>query len=89
MNKRIRELVDQAGIAIGNNRAEGSRIDLLNKFAELIIRECTDRCGSQADQRNILRSFGLEVESNIKYTASERDGSVNSQYEREYNLPRG
>jgi len=89
MNKRIRELVDQAGIAIGNNRAEGSRIDLLNKFAELIIRECTDRCGSQADQRNILRSFGLEVESNIKYVASERDGSVNSQYEREYNLPRG
>jgi len=89
MNKRIRELVNEAGIAIGNNVAEGSRIDLLNKFAELIIRECTDRCGSQADQRNILRSFGLEVESNIKYTASERDGSVNSQYEREYNLPRG
>ena len=89
MNKRIRELVDQAGIAIGNNRAEGSRIDLLNKFAELIIRECASRCGSQSDQRNILTSFGLEVESNIKYPASERDGSVNSQYEREYNLPRG
>lgn len=41
MNKRIRELVDEAGIAIGNNRAEGSRIDLLNKFAELIVRECS------------------------------------------------
>jgi hypothetical protein len=40
MNKKIRKLVDEAGIAIGNNKAEGSRIDLLNKFAELIIREC-------------------------------------------------
>jgi len=89
MNERIEELAYQSGIALGNNYAEGSRRDLLEKFAELIIRECTDRCGSQADQRNILKSFGLEVESNIKYPSPERDGSVNSQYEREYNLPKG
>ena len=69
---------------------DGEDIDVFErmKFAEFIIRECASRCGSQSDQRNILTSFGLEVESNIKYPASERDGSVNSQYEREYNLPR-
>jgi len=91
MNERIRELAEQSFDIIKDNRG---RVDYsadsygIEKFAELLIRECTDRCGSQADQRNILKSFGLEVESNIKYTASERNGSVNSQYEREYNLPK-
>lgn len=83
MNKRIRELYYEC-------QDESQSIEqCYQNFAELIIRECTDRCGSQADQRNILKSFGLEVESNIKYPSPERDGSVNSQYEREYNLPKG
>jgi hypothetical protein len=86
MNDRIKELMNQAGTDcsgkwMGTNHAE--------KFAELIIKECSSRCGSQADQRNILKSFGFEVESNIKYTAPERNWSINSQYKREYNLPKG
>ena len=86
MNNRIKELMNQAGTDcsgkwMGTNHAE--------KFAELIIRECSNRCGSQADQRNILKSFGFEVESNIKYAAPERNWSINSQYKREYNLPKG
>ena len=59
------------------------------KFVEAVVRECADRCGSQADQRNLLKSFGFEVESNVKYPSPEKSGSMNSQYEREYNLPRG
>ena len=91
MNERIRELADKIWEEKYWTNPNKDKLlpAQLNRFAELIIRECTDRCGSQADQRNILRSFGLEVESNIKYTASERNGSVNSQYEREYNLPKG
>ena len=58
------------------------------KFAEAVIKECANRCGSQADQRNLLKSFGIEVESNIKYPSPEKNGSINSQYEREYNLPK-
>ena len=88
MNDRIRDFMTEAGISV-EYVINTKQIVVLEKFAELIVRECADRCGSQADQRNILRSFGLEVESNIKYTASERNGSVNSQYEREYNLPKG
>lgn len=57
------------------------------EFAEYIVRECARICGSQADQRNILKHFNLEVESNIKYPSPELSGSVNSQYTRKYNLP--
>lgn len=91
MNERIRQLAEQTGYiwhASGDPQIYEFTPEKLAKFAELIVRECADRCGSQSDQRNILKSFGLEVESNIKYTASERNGSVNSQYEREYNLPK-
>jgi hypothetical protein len=89
MNTLIEKLALESGIALGNNINEGSRRDLLNKFAELIIRECAACCGSQSDMRNIRKRFGLPVESNVKYPGPEKNGSINSQYEREYNLPKG
>jgi hypothetical protein len=91
MNERIKELAEQASIVIPKDSEYNGHIyrNTIEKFAELIIRECSNRCGSQADQRNILKSFGFEVESNIKYTAPERNWSINSQYDREYNLPKG
>ena len=89
MNKRLKELAEQAGylpdmFGIGHWDSQEC-----NKFAELIIRECSNRCGSQADQRNLLTSFGFEVQSNVKYPAPERHWSIKSQYDREYNLPKG
>ena len=48
MNKRIEELVEESGIAVGNNYAEGSRRDLLNKFAQLIVKECAEVAGCNA-----------------------------------------
>ena len=59
------------------------------RFAEAIVEECASMCMSQADRRNLRQAFGLPVESNIKYPAPEANGSVTSQYQREYNLPRG
>ena len=44
MNERIRELAEQADIVFGhynNNEVICSAIDI-NKFAELIVKECTD-----------------------------------------------
>jgi len=58
------------------------------RFAEAIVEECAKCCGSQADTRNIRRRFGLLVESNIKYTCPEPSTSVESQYNREYNIPK-
>ena len=89
MNERLKQLAEQAGYLPDMFGIGHWDMPECKKFAELIVRECSSRCGSQADQRNILKSFGLEVESNVKYPAPERDGSVNSQYEREYNLPMG
>ena len=91
MNERIKLFAEQAGIVIPEYSEYNGHIyrNTIEKFAELIIKECSSRCGSQADQRNILKSFGFEVESNIKYHSPERNGSINSQYEREYNLPKG
>lgn len=91
MNQRIQLLSEQAEkYADDNFRGEPTWSEAFeSKFAELIVAECAACCGSQADKKNIRQRFGLPVESNIKYSASERDGSVNSQYEREYNLPKG
>jgi hypothetical protein len=89
MNKRIRELSEQAEkYADDNFRGEPTWSEAFeSKFAELIVKECAACCGSQADMRNIRKRFGLSVESNIKYPSPEKSGSTNSQYEREYNLP--
>lgn len=58
------------------------------RFAEYVVEHCAQLCASQADRRNIRHAFGLPVENPVKYPAPEVSGSVNSQYEREYNLPR-
>jgi hypothetical protein len=56
------------------------------RLAKLIVQECVKSCGSQADKANILKTFGLPVESNVKYISPEASGSVDSQYRRRYNL---
>ena len=67
MNKRIKELALESGIALGNNLNEGSRSDLLQKFAELIIQECatmftlthTDEQYPRRIDKTILKHFGI------------------------------
>ncbi len=79
MNKRIRELEKQCW------NYQGNHVDV-EKFAELIIQECIDCCGSQADRKNIRKCFGLPVESNVKYPSAEPQGH-HTQYGREYDMP--
>lgn len=57
------------------------------RFAEYIVEECAQCCGSQADRRAIRKRFALPVESNVQYSAPEPVGSVESQYQRQYNIP--
>ena len=66
MNERIKILADQAKITFTNYGSgdfldEGD-IDLLRleKFAELIVRECAEICLEANDHKNILRHFGVE-----------------------------
>jgi hypothetical protein len=85
VNEQIAELMRSKGLHKHISEDCQHRMEML---AELIVQECAACCGSQADMRNIRKRFGLPVESNIKYLGPEKSGSVNSQYEREYNLPK-
>lgn len=85
MNPRIKELMAQAGTDCSG---KWMGLDHAEKFAELIIEECAACCGSQADKKNIRKRFNLPVESNIKYQAPPVQGSITSQYTREYNIPK-
>ena len=89
MNNRIKDLYMQTAdeTAEGKEWAIGG-LDNANRFAELIIRECSKICGSQADQRNILKHFGFPVESNVRVPGAEPHWSVTSQYTRDYNMPK-
>jgi hypothetical protein len=56
------------------------------RFAEYIVEECAQCCGSQADKRAIRKRFGLPVEHCVQYAAPDPLGSVESQYKKQYNL---
>lgn len=85
MNEKIKDFMTEAGISI-EYVTNTKQIVLLEKFAELIIQECVSCVGSQADKAYLKKHFGLPVESNIVYPATEESWSVESQYKRKYNL---
>ena len=87
MNKRIKLLAEQAGYLPDMFGIGHWDMPECKKFAELIIQECVECCGSQADRKNIRRHFGLPVESDVKYPGPDAHWSVTSQYSREYNIP--
>ena len=64
MNERIRELAIQAKAEsnqwLGSKPAITITYDELEKFAELIVRECAEICLEANDHKNILRHFGVK-----------------------------
>ena len=62
MHAKIEDFALESGILLGNNVAEGSRRDLLNKFAVLIIKECADIALREDHDPSdcILKHFGVE-----------------------------
>lgn len=63
MNQRIQELAEQAKEEssqwLGSKPATTITYDELEKFAELIVRECAGQCLSD-DYMRILNHFGVE-----------------------------
>jgi hypothetical protein len=82
MNERIKELAEFHSINVDVMQAIYDDITLL------IVRECISSVGSQADKAYLKKHFGLPVESDIVYPATEESWSVKSQYNREYNFPK-
>jgi hypothetical protein len=92
MNERIRQLVLQAKIGTADFDAGSYYVatpDRMQEFAELIVRECVSCVGSQADKAYLKKHFGLQVESDIIYPATDESWSVETQYKRKYNLAPG
>ena len=86
MNERIKEL------ASCNERIQSFfetgpvQRAAIEQFAELILRECISSVGSQADKAYLKKHFGLPVESDIVYPATDESWSVETQYKRKYNI---
>jgi hypothetical protein len=62
MNERIRELATEVGISV-EYLTNTKQIALIDKFAELIVRECHDVVFKKTGPKsalNILEHFGIE-----------------------------
>jgi hypothetical protein len=80
MNQKIKELAEFHSINVDVMQAIYDDITLL------IVRECISSVGSQADKAYLKKHFGLPVESDIIYPATDESWSVETQYKRKYNL---
>jgi hypothetical protein len=89
VNAKIKLLAEQAKVSVPAGLLVNEWIDKYNElFAQLIVQECIASVGSQADKAYLKKHFGLPVESDIVYPATEESWSVKSQYNREYNFPK-
>ena len=86
MNERIREVWIKAVREDSDPDNWDTQEQFIERFAELIVRECISSVGSQADKAYLKKHFGLPVESDIIYPATDESWSVESQYKRKYNL---
>jgi len=63
MNQRIKELAEQAGI-YKLNLSDETEYWIMEKFAELIVRECIDVVGKATTSPNgyqaLMKHFGVE-----------------------------
>ena len=81
MNHKIKELAEQA-----ETKEIGYYFFDREKFAELIVKECISCVGSQGDKVYLKKHFGLPVESDIVYPATDESWSIETQYKRKYNI---
>lgn len=86
MNERLKKLMQESGTHKYISEECQNRIEFVVK---LVAEECAQLCMSQADRKNIRRAFDLPVESDVKYSCPEPSNSIESQYKREYNIPKG
>jgi|694.fasta_scaffold04955_19 hypothetical protein len=85
MNSKLKKLMEESGTHKYISEECQNRIEFV---VALVVEECAQICMSQADRRNIRNAFGLPVESNVKYPGPEARNSIESQYNREINIPK-
>jgi len=87
MNERLQQLLMQAekSVVFLSNSNESKHRIMLDAFANLIIDECINSLGSQTDQSNLRRKFGIAepiVEGIGRYYPPADIISAESQYNR-------
>ena len=87
MNKNTEKLIRSAGIDM-DYLTNTKQIVLIEELVKRVAEQCALLCGSQADKKVIRSAFDLPVEPDVKYPAPPINGSVTSQYTREYNIPK-
>lgn len=89
-NSVIEEIIYSAGLTAQGcwDELDDYARDGIVRAIQMAAKECAEICMSQADKKNIRKSFGLPIESNIKYQGPDLSNSVKSQYNRKINLPR-
>lgn len=60
MNERIRELAHAAGLPTYNPAGIPTKLE---RFAELIIRECANQVSRKSEATSILEHFGIDNET--------------------------
>ena len=60
MNERFKELAEHAGLGHERWNTTKQFEQFMEKFAEVIVRECAEICLEANDHKNILRHFGLD-----------------------------
>jgi hypothetical protein len=85
MNNKLKKLMEESGTHKYISEECQNRIEFV---VTLVVEECAQMCMSQADRKNIRSAFGLTVESNVKYPGPEARNSIESQYNREINIPK-
>jgi len=60
MNERIKELAEQAGYEKDMFGIGHWDMPECKKFAELIVRECVEKCVYVVDRQEILAHFGVD-----------------------------
>ena len=60
MNERIKELAEQCGFRPQPSIYDRNQSFDIEKFAELIVRECAEICLEANDHKNILQHFGVK-----------------------------
>jgi hypothetical protein len=81
MNERIRELAGQAGfetehhkwIFANDNAGEGECHELLEKFAELIVRECVAIVADAVDRREPASTYVGKIKEHFEVRNSKRE----------------
>ena len=81
MNEEIKKLAEQAGLPTHIGWCYGKNIE---HFYRLVGERCADLCGSQGDQKNIRRHFGLDYYDGPSHYQSKRHQETQYDWSKHY-----